>query len=116
MTEFRDLSKLPADQEYWDRLEARITGELAPAVHALTSARPNWWAPVATRAWALGSLAVAAGIAALLLLPPRAAEESVPAGLLRMPDDDPALIAFVSAAEPPALASLMMMASSSSGR
>jgi hypothetical protein len=115
MTEFRDLSKLPADEEYWDRLEARITGELAPAVQALTSARPNWWAPVATRAWALGSLAIAAGLAALLLMPPRATEDSVPTGLLRMPADDPALIAFVSAAEPPALASLMLT-SSSGGR
>jgi hypothetical protein len=115
MTEFRDLSKLPTNQEYWNRLEARITGELAPTVHALASARPNWWTPVATRAWALGGLAVAAGIAALLLLPPRALEDPVPSGLLRMPDDDPALIAFVSAAEPPALASLMIP-SSSSGR
>jgi len=115
MTEFRDLSKLPTDQEYWDRLEARVTGELAPAVRALASARPNWWAPVATRAWGLGGLALAAGIAALLLLPPRTAENPVPAGLLRMPADDPALIAFVSAAEPPTLASLMM-ASSSGGR
>lgn len=115
MTEFRDLSKLPTDQQYWDRLEARITGELGPAVHALASARPNWWAPVATRAWALGSLAIAAGIAALLLLPPRAAEDSVPTGLLRMPTDDPALIAFVSAEEPPALASLMFP-SASGGR
>jgi len=108
MTEFRDLSKLPADEEYWDRLEARIISELGPAVHTLASARPNWWGPVATRAWGLGSLALAAGIAALLLLPPRAPEAAVPSGLLRMPDDDPALIAFVSAAEPPALASLMI--------
>ena len=111
MTEFRDLSKLPTDPEYWDRLEARITGELTPAVHALASARPNWWAPVATRAWALGSLAIAAGIAALLLLPPRAAEEPGPSGLLRMPASNPALIAFVSATEPPALASLMFPSS-----
>lgn len=107
MTEFRELSRLPTDQAYWDRLEARITGELVPAVHALASARPNWWAPVATRAWALGSLAIAAGIAALLLLPPRADEDPAPSGLLRMPAGDPALIAFVSAVEPPALASLM---------
>ena len=111
MTEFRDLSRLPADQHYWDGLEARITGALAPAVHTLALGRGNWWAPVATRVWALGSLAIAAGIAALLLLPPRAAEDSMPSGLLRMPADDPALIAFVSAAEPPALASLMFPSS-----
>jgi hypothetical protein len=114
MTEFRELSKLPADQEYWDRLEARITGELAPAVHALASGRPDWWAPVARRAWALGGLAVAAGIAALLLLPPRSPEDAIPTGLLRIPDDDPALIAFVSAAEPPPLVSLMIFSSWSS--
>ena len=115
MTEFRELSKLPTDQAYWDRLEARITGELVPAVHALPSARPSWWAPVATRAWALGSLAIAAGIAALLLMPPRTPEDTIPTGLLRMPDDDPALIAFVSAAEPPPLA-VLMISSSPGGR
>jgi hypothetical protein len=108
MTEFRDLSRLPADQEYWDRLEARITADLAPAVHALGTSGPSWWAPVARRAWGLGGLAVAAGLAALLLVPSRAEDSTPAAGLLRLPQDDPALIAFVSSPAPPALASLMM--------
>ena len=109
MTEFRDLSRLPGDQDYWDRLEARITAELGPAVHSLPAARSNWWAPVATRAWGLGGLAVAAGIAALLLVPPRTRDgANNPTGLLRLPDDDPAMIAFLSASQPPPLASLMI--------
>jgi hypothetical protein len=109
MTEFRDLSKLPEDPAYWDRLEARIAAELAPAVHRLAARKPSWWAPVATRAWGLGGLALAAGLAALLLLPARASEARSQTGLLRVPDDDPAMIAFVSAPEPPSLVSLMIL-------
>ena len=112
MTEFKDLSRLPDDPEYWNRLEARITAELGPSVRALAAARPGWWAPVATRAWGLGGLAIAAGIAALLLLPSRASEATSPAGIFRVPDD-PAMVAFVSAPEPPPLASLMIPSSRS---
>ncbi len=113
MSEFRDLSRLPADPAYWDRLEARITAELGPRVRSAGSA---WWAPVATRASGLGGLAVAAALATLLLVPSRAPDPVAhPTGLLRMPDDDPAMIAFVTAAEPPALAVLVMV-STGSGR
>ena len=112
MSEFRELSKLPKDPEYWDRLEAKITAELGPLVRALPETRPEWWAPLATRAWALGGLAAAAGLAALFLVPPRTAPAAAPAGLLRLPDN-PALVAFVSAPEPPSLAALMVPASGS---
>lgn len=106
MSEFRELSRLPKDQEYWDRLEARITAELGPLVRDLPAARPEWWVPLAKRAWALGGLAAAAGITAFLLAPSRTPASAAPAGLIRLPDD-PALIAFVSAPEPPKLGSLM---------
>jgi hypothetical protein len=113
MNEFRELSRLPEDQEYWDRLEARITADLAPAVHSLATQRPDWWAPVATRAWGLGGLAVAAGLAALLLVPARTLDAPSPTGLLRVPDGDPATIAFLSAPAPPPLAFLMFPSSRS---
>jgi hypothetical protein len=112
MSEFRELSKLPDDQAYWNTLEARITAELSPEVRSLPLARPDWWAPLAKRAWALGGLAAAAGLAALLLVPPRARPAAPSTGLLRLPDN-PGLIAFVSAPEPPNLASLMIPSSPS---
>ena len=112
MSEFRELSKQPKDPEYWNRLEARITAELGPLVRALPETRPEWWAPLATRALALGGLAAAAALAALLLVPPRARPAAPTTGLLRLPDN-PALIAFVSAPEPPKLASLMIPSSRS---
>jgi hypothetical protein len=114
MTEFRDLSRLPADQSYWDSLEARINAELAPLVRAAADRKPVWWRPLAARAWVLGGLAAAAAVAALLLVPSRSAGEPTnPTGLLRPPDDDPALVAFLSAREPPDVAALMLTAAGS---
>jgi hypothetical protein len=112
MSEFPELSRLPKDRVYWDRLEARIVAELGPDVRALAVSRPDWWAPLARRAWALGALAAAAGLAALLLVPPRTPRVAPATGLLRLPDN-PALVAFVSAPEPPPLAALMLPASRS---
>ena len=109
MSELRDLSKLPTDQAYWDRLEARITAELGPAVQTLSPSRTlDWWAPLSARAWALGGLAAAAGLAAILLLPARSPSPAPStAGLFTLPGSDPATLALVSANEPPALASLL---------
>ena len=104
MSEFRDLSKLPSHQKYWDEMEARIVGQ---AVGAARAGGPGWWAPLASRALALGGLAAAAGIAALLLVPPRIHDSpGNPTTLLRLPDD-PGMVAFLSAPEPPSLVSLM---------
>ena len=112
MSEYRELSKLPADQAYWDGLEARITAELGATVRALPEARSEWWAPLATRAFAIGGLAAAAGLAALLLLPSRPGEPVPPTGILPLPDN-PALLSFISAAEPPALLPMLIPASRS---
>lgn len=109
MTDFRDLSRLPRDEGYWKALEERIVGELGPRVREARGARPGWWEPLATRAWSLGMLAAAAGLAALLVLPPRAPERPAnPAGLLRLPEDDPALVAVLTAPRPPRLASMVI--------
>ena len=108
MSELRDWSKLPEEQVYWDRLEARIVSELAPEVHSLPERKTDWWAPISARAWALGGLAAAAGLAAILLLPPRSpATPPSSTGLFTLPGSDPATLALVSANEPPALASLL---------
>ena len=108
MRELRDLSKLPNEQAYWDRLEAHIVGQWASGtVGRLGSERAGWWAPFASHAAALGGLAIAAGIAALLLVPPRArGGVTNPTVLFRLPDD-PAMVAFLSSPEPPSLGSLM---------
>ena len=113
MSELRELSKLPTDQAYWDRLEARmLDGQTTRRPDGQTAGRQGgngsgWWTPLATRAGALGGLAIAAGIAALLLVPPRT-QDSVtnPAVLFRLPDD-PAMMAFLSSPKPPSLAALM---------
>lgn len=109
MTDFRDLSRLPTDEGYWKALEERIVAELGPGVREAEEARPRWWEPLATRAWSLGALAAAAGLAALLVLPPRATEHPVnPTGLLRLPEDDAALVALLTAPAPPQLASMVI--------
>jgi hypothetical protein len=106
MTEFPDLSRLPDDEEYWERLEARVLAGLG-APGALPPA--EWWAPLAGRAYALGAVAAAAATLALLLLPPRSVEPSAPpTGILRPPVDDPELAAFLSAPEPPTIGALML--------
>lgn len=109
MTDFRDLSRLPRTEGYWKALEERIVGGLGTRVRETGEARPGWWEPLATRAWRLGMLAAAAGLAAPLVLPPRAAERSAnPAGLVRLPEDDPALVAVLTAPAPPRLASMVI--------
>jgi len=115
MSELRDLSKLPKDPAYWARLEARISAELGPVVAALPGRedRKEWWTPVSARAWALGSLAAAAGLAALLLLPPREADPAPsPTGLLMPPNADAATLEVATAPQPPALASLIFSTAS----
>ena len=108
MTEFSDLSRLPDDEDYWKRLEERVvTGLHAPASGRF-QATPEWWAPLARRAYALGALAAAAAIATLLLLPASSdAPAPSPTGILR-PPEDPAMLAVLSAPEPPALTTLML--------
>lgn len=109
MTDFRDLSRLPRDDGYWKALEEQIVGELGPRVREAHGASPRWWEPLATRAWSLGALAAAAGLAALLALPPRATEHPLNlAGLLRLPEDDPALVALLTAPAPPQLGSMVI--------
>ena len=108
MTEFRDLSRLPVDQTYWEDLEARIMADLGPQVRASRGTGETWLAPIAARAWRLGGLAIAAGLAALMLVPARAQERVTPSGLLRLPSDDATIAAFVEAASPPAIASLVL--------
>jgi hypothetical protein len=107
MTEFQDLSKLPADAKYWESLEARIMAYVGSRTRG-TTARSSGWSPLAARAWGLGGLAAAAALAALLLMPGRSAPTSNAAGLLSLPEGDPALRALVSASSPPSLAALML--------
>ena len=108
MTEFRDLSRLPAEQRYWDDLEARITADLSPLIRD-PNRRRAWWTPLARRAWLLGGLAAAAAAAAVWLLPARPSSgiESV-GGMFRVPEGSPALVAFVAAPAPPAVAAVVL--------
>jgi hypothetical protein len=109
MSDFRELSKLPDDPCYWSDLETRVLSELGPAVRERVWETEGWWAPLAKRAWVLGGLALAAGVAALLLMPPRSVNgRAVPAGLLRVPATDSTVISFVSAPAPPPLATLVL--------
>jgi hypothetical protein len=106
MRDLRDLSKLPAEPEYWERLEAQMR-EAVGAVKAVKAVGPGWWAPFARHAAVLGGLAVAAGIAALLLVPPRSRGGGTnPTVLFRLPDD-PTMAAFLSSPTPPSWAAMM---------
>ena len=103
MKKLRDLSRLPEDQGYWDRLEARIAGKMGRRA----AGQLDWWSPLATRAMGLTGLAAAAGIAAMLIMPPRAQDRRVnPTVLFRLPDD-PTMKTFLSSPRPPSLASLL---------
>jgi hypothetical protein len=104
MTDLRGLSRLPDDPEYWSALEERVLDGLRANAG---SARAGWWAPVAARAWGLGGLALAAGLAAVLLVPGRTTESpAIPATLLGLPDQ-PAVAAIIAAPQPPSIASLV---------
>lgn len=108
MTEFRDLSRLPVEQRYWDDLEARITADLSPLIRG-TNRRAAWWTPLARRAWLLGGVAAAAVAATIWLLPARSPSgiETV-GGMFRVPQQNPALVAFVAAPAPPAVAAVVL--------
>jgi hypothetical protein len=116
VTEFRDLSRLPVDQTYWEDLEARIMADLGPRVRE-ARARPTWFAPLAARAGRLGGFAIAAGVAALILMPSRPATPvGAPIGLLRLPANDPTITAFVEAPAPPTIESLVLSRTESASR
>lgn len=109
MKEFRDLSRLPVDPEYWNALEARIMSDLGPRVRGGSVGSGGWLRPLSARAWTLGAVALAAGLAGLILVPPRdpdAIDGSL--GFLGVPAKDPVVAAFISAPAPPAVAALVL--------
>jgi hypothetical protein len=110
MTELPEFSGLPDDAAYWDELEARIMANLGPRVRAGDVRREEWWAPIAAKAWGLGGLAAAAGLAAVLLVPSRthAPEHAAAQGLLRLSIHDARLAPFVTSASPPSIATLVL--------
>lgn len=110
MTEFRDLSSLPGDPEYWASLESRILQGLQGETHPVVSPggeAGGWWSPIEAGAAGIAVTALAAVLVALLLLPPRRTSGS---GLLITPAD-PAGASIISAPAPPQLASLILSAS-----
>jgi hypothetical protein len=113
VSEERELSELPSDEAYWQRLEARIVSDLRPQLRDVAGARAGaagsgWWAPLAARALPLGGLAAAAALAALLFASDRVARPGPATGLLAIPDDDPAFNEFVLAPSPPTIASFVI--------
>jgi len=113
MNEFRDLSRLPDDPEYWKALESRVVSGLGETNGAIrgggtAATAPGWWSPLEAGALSLGATALAALLAALLLLPPRAATQATP--MLLLTPADPALLALIVAPSPPSIASLVLPA------
>jgi hypothetical protein len=106
MRDLRDVSKLPADPDYWVELEARTVRQWDSGKVGQQDGS-GWWGPIATRAVALSGLAAAAGIAALLLVPPRTRGETPTTALLYRLPDDPAMNAFLASPAPPSLGSLL---------
>jgi hypothetical protein len=113
MNEFRDLSRLPEDPEYWAQLEARVVAGLSDGRDPPASA--GWWSPLEPAAIGLGATALAALLAVLLLLPPRTT--ALDAGtLLLLAPADPELHALVTSPTPPSLASLVLPAAGRGSR
>jgi hypothetical protein len=66
-------------------------------------------APFAARAWGLGGLALAAGLATLLLLPAMTPDQPAsPTLLLRPPREGAALARLIASPSPPPLAALLV--------
>ena len=109
MTEFRDLTRLPRNEDYWAGLEERIMAELGPRMRGEPASTLAWWEPLANRAWSLGMVATAAAVAAVLILPERAPERDTNlAGLLRVPENEQEFLAVLNAPSPPRLATLVV--------
>lgn len=101
MSDYRDLSALPHDDEYWQRLEAAVHEQIG------VTQRPaeSWVKPLIDRAPVLGWLAAAA-LAALLLMPEPRDDGQQTLPFLRLPDDPLAVTLFASS--PPSLATLLI--------
>jgi hypothetical protein len=107
MSEHPELSRLPTDDAYWDRLASRILADITPEEGSIQE-DVAWWTPLAARAYPLAAAALAAGVTVALLLPslPRSSRDAL--GLLSSPTADPTLIAPLVADAPPAIGALVL--------
>ena len=102
MSDLRELSKLPADQAYWDQLAATIVGDV------FRTPKP-WWHGLEGRAVSLLGLAAAAAIAAIMLLPAREMQrDASAAALLQLSSADPLAEQLLKSDAPPAVISLIL--------
>ena len=100
MNDWRDLSRLPKSEEYWQQLGARV--EAAALPHLAQSGNDKWlwrggWAAV---------VAMAAGVVLMLASDPAPRNTS---GLLVAPRD-PVAVRMMNSADPPSLLEMMPLA------
>jgi hypothetical protein len=102
MSEHPELSRLPTDDVYWERLASRILADLESDTGSIDQ-DAAWWTPLAARAFPLAAAALAAGVTLALLLPslPRSSQPAL--GLLSPPTADATLIAPLLDDAPPAI-------------
>jgi hypothetical protein len=107
MSEHPNLSRLPTDDAYWERLASRILADLGSHTASLQQ-DAEWWTPLAARAFPLAAAALAAGVILALLLPslPRGSQGGL--GLLSPPTTDPALMAPLLDDAPPAIGAFVL--------
>ena len=103
MNEYRDLSRLPDDPQYWDELEARILAHAGTPPVVPAAAATSWFAAYA---WPLSMVAAAATIAVLLLTPPRSPTSA--RSLLPLPVAEPMFNTFFETATPPSVGALIV--------
>ena len=107
MSEHPELSRLPTDERYWERLEARIVESLPGSLAGPALETREWWAPLAEHAYPVGALALAAGLAAVLLLPEPPESSLAREGLLQSPAAGSAPIGLLAAEAPPSIDRLL---------
>ena len=98
------MSRLPQDQEYWERLTDRVVATTYRKV------AKGWWRDVGRFAWPLTIGAAAAVIVALIWRPGiggQPVQDSAGATLYGLAPADPLAVVLLTAATPPTVATLI---------
>lgn len=104
------LSRLPADDAYWEALTDRLVTDAAGLLPEYRSPETAWWRGLARFSMPLAAGAAAALIAATAFWSPRSpapAGSRSPVAIYGFAPNDPLAVAFIEAAVPPTLATLM---------
>lgn len=104
-----ELSRLPTQRQYWDRLQATIASESLETLARYGRAQGRWWSGMATHSRGLLGLAAAAVVAGIAFMPatePRSSETPAAAVVSHLGGDSIALL-FLEGTGPPSMDELL---------